>query len=101
MHGWSGEVSSGRWAKADVTLEEEDLRRLLRAHDLADAEDLLTTTEAYRLLEGEAERLILLKLVMRHGLPIDDAKKTADTISAHAETIYTALRTRRSDADPR
>lgn len=63
-HGWSGEVSTNRWAKFDITLEEEDLRRILgEAYETRN----LSTSVAYQLLELEAERLVLAKLVARYG----------------------------------
>jgi hypothetical protein len=34
--GWSGEIAPNQWAKVDLELEEEDLRRLLAAAGLPD-----------------------------------------------------------------
>lgn len=84
--GWSGQVSANpdRWAKVDVELEEEDLRRLL--HGLyagpADLDQFLKacpTGLVFALLEAEAEILVMIKLMARHGYPADEgrAKLTA------------------------
>lgn len=61
--GWSGEVDHNKWAKFDITLDEEDLRRLVGD----DMRRTIDTTTAYRLLELEAERLVMAKLVSRYG----------------------------------
>jgi len=76
-HGWSGEVQPNVWAKIDITLEEEDLRRILGPgyRDLPG----LTTAVAYQLLELECERLVMAKLVTRHGYnPVEGAAKIGE-----------------------
>lgn len=88
--GWSGQVSANpdRWAKYDVTLEEEDLRRLLNraikdprvlSDYLAHA---LTTGLAGLLLETEAEILVYRKLVASYGYPQADGKIKLDELTA-------------------
>lgn len=66
--GWSGEVQPNRWAKISVELDEDDLGRILREADLMPSGPTqVPLMSAYTLLELEAERLILLKLIVRHG----------------------------------
>ncbi len=79
--GWSGETASNRWAKFDIELDETDLGRLLREHDIAPPE-ALSTVDAYRLLEAEAERLVRVKLAQRYGMRDDDG-----FLSEYRETI--------------
>ena len=66
--GWSGEIAPNVWAKADVELEEDDLRRLA-AEVKIPLDDLprLPVTFVYRLLEVQAEILLISKLIARYG----------------------------------
>lgn len=73
--GWSGEVESNRWAKITVELDEGDLGRILREAGISAPADQLPVMPAYSLLEVEAERLILMKLVVRHGYPKEQGGK--------------------------
>lgn len=65
--GWSGEVEPNRWAKIAVELDEDDLARMLREGDLHVSVGDVPLMTAYALLEAEAERMILCKLIVRHG----------------------------------
>jgi hypothetical protein len=76
--GWSGEIRPSVWAKFDVELDEEDLRRILMAHPRYDAGVAVSLPVAYKLLELEAERLVTLKLAHRYGY---DAEAAAETIT--------------------
>lgn len=71
--GWSGQVARDpdRWAKFDIELEEDDLRRMLLAGRVPEgiATKLITTTTAFQLMELEAEILIYVKLIARYGYP--------------------------------
>ncbi len=83
--GWSGEVAPGRWAKFDITLDEEDLRRLLGPgyKDLK----MLTPAVAYTILELEAERLVIAKLVNRYGMDRDEGAQTIATLEAQRHQV--------------
>ncbi len=90
--GWSGEVSSNRWAKFDVELEEDDLRRILTNDKLdPSTADKLSTTQAYRLLEIEAERLVLLKLVRRYGYSSAEARQQLSDLLTEFDEILKPL----------
>lgn len=65
-HGWSGEIKPNVWGKAQIELEEEDLRRLLLQNGLP-ADFPISVAHAYQLLEVEAERLLTAKLISRYG----------------------------------
>lgn len=94
-HGWSGETSSNRWAKFDLELEEEDLRRLLTSKDLpASTVDTLSLNQAFRLLEIEAERLVLVKLAARFGYDPAEARSQIKELAAESDTILAPLRER-------
>ncbi len=69
--GWSGEVDPNKWAKITVELDEGDLGRILRQAGLNVQAERLPVITAYSLLEVEAEKLILMKLIIRHGYPQD------------------------------
>lgn len=83
--GWSGEVAPGRWAKFDITLQEEDLRRLLGS----DYKELkaLTPAVAYTILELEAERLVIAKLVNRYGMDRDEGAQSIATLEAQRNQV--------------
>jgi hypothetical protein len=62
-------VASNRWAKYDVELEEDDLRRILLG---AKVEPSVVPVEAaYWLLDIEAELSLTRKLISRHGYQAD------------------------------
>jgi hypothetical protein len=83
-HGWSGEVAPNRWAKFDITLEEEDLRRLVGA---GPGTLTLTTTLAYQLLEAEAERLVFDKLIRRYGYDRGDGMQKIHDLTLRLTTL--------------
>lgn len=74
--GWSGEYKPNRWGKFSVELDEEDLRRILMEHQPADLVEQTSKTIpvllAYRLLEIEAERLVVRKLCTRYEFDADE-----------------------------
>lgn len=76
--GWSGQVSStpDRWAKFDIELEEDDLRRLLAALPGYPAATMciLPTGVVFHLLEIEAEILVYTKLMLSYGYPAAEAQ---------------------------
>lgn len=66
--GWSGEVSPNQWAKVDVTLDEDDLRRILLTAGLEEVDPAnLPVYLVFQILDAEAERLVVAKLVTTHG----------------------------------
>lgn len=85
--GWSGEVDHNKWAKFDITLEEEDLRRLIGN----EAKDHIDTTTAYRLLELEAERLVMAKLVSRYGYDPVEGKEILTSLRKQIESLVGSL----------
>lgn len=74
MQGWSGEVQPNRWAKVDVTLSEVDLSRILAGAGIELPADRLPLSLAWQLLEAEAERFVLAKLIRSHGYPGEQGK---------------------------
>lgn len=95
-HGWSGEIATNRWVKLKVELDENDLIRLLREAGLS-SETQLRTVDAFRLLDAEAERLLLAKMIERYGYPEEQGRQQiADLLSAKKNVIdrlnYEAIR---------
>jgi hypothetical protein len=71
--GWSGETEPNTWQKVDIELEEQDLLRMMQQNDLpAGIQDRLPTKVCYRLLQNEAEMMLLDKL-QTVGYPPDKA----------------------------
>lgn len=73
MQGWSGEINN-KWAKVDVTLSEVDLARVLIGAGIEIAPERVPLTIAWQILDAEAERFILAKLIRSHGYPADKGK---------------------------
>ncbi len=73
--GWSGEIEPNKWAKVDVEVDEQDLGRMLREAGIEVPLDRVPLLTAYSLLEAEAERLVLLKLMIRLGYPQEQGSK--------------------------
>ncbi len=95
--GWSGEVAPGRWAKFDITLEEEDLFRLIanafgEDFDTDRLLDEIPVSQAYQILEIEAEILVLSKLVVRYGMSGDQAVPQIDALRKQQNAILGQLR---------
>lgn len=63
--GWSGEMANQSWRKADVDCDESDLLRLSVEHGFDTAK--LTVAQAYKLLEAEANQLLIAQLITRFG----------------------------------
>ncbi len=91
MQGWSGETATNRWAKVDVTVEEEDLRRILHTAGLP-VDQQLSTADAFKLLAGEAERLVLVKLMVSYGYPVTEAQQKIAAITATADRVLAHYR---------
>ena len=73
MIGWTGETEPNRWRKIEVTLDETDLLRMLKENDLFS--DGLTTVDVFKLLEIEANRLVLSEIATRfNGMTGDQYK---------------------------
>jgi hypothetical protein len=60
--GFSEELQSCKWAKAEVELDEEDLLSLLLEHGQS-VEDL-TVSQKYGILSAETERLAVVEYIM-------------------------------------
>lgn len=86
--GWSGEVKPNQWAKVSVELDEDDFRRLIREAGLLDFIQSVPLMTVYSLLELEAERLILIKLMVRHGY---DHETGAKELAAMETAMFAVL----------
>lgn len=94
MLGWSGETENNVWRKADVTLNEEDLYRLLREADVPEfMQTKLTTGVAHMLLDTEAEILLTTKLCSL-GYPEETAAQRIDKLTQRKQIVLDELRKR-------
>lgn len=86
--GWSGETNSNTWQKADVSLAQEDLLRLLAENNLPpELAERLPTRVLFQLLQNECEFLLLNKL-KSYGYPTEQAAaKQADLMQSTGEII--------------
>lgn len=89
--GWSGQVSRDpdRWAKFDIELEEQDLRRVLAGAALESRE--VNTAKAFQLLELEAEILIYVKLISRYGFPQTEGSQKIAELKNQKQAILDFL----------
>lgn len=91
--GWSGETEPNKWAKVDVELEEEDLRRMVMSHGIdVSVLDRVPVPLIYALLETEAESNLLLRLARQHGYPKDKAKERLSELDKTRDGIITGLK---------
>jgi hypothetical protein len=88
--GWSGETSPNVWQKISVELEEEDLRRLVVDAGIDPA--ALPTEAAFQLLEIEAERLVIAKLVGRFGMTVADGAQRVAALGQQRTQLLDMLR---------
>jgi len=89
-HGWSGEYKSNQWGKFDVDLDESDVHRLLHEAGLADA--AVTTTEAFLLLNSEAQRLLISGMMARYDYPRTDGLRDIEKFGQHRDGILATIR---------
>jgi hypothetical protein len=87
--GWSGEVEANRWAKVSVELDETDLLRLINEADgHSTYVDETPTAAVFKLLDGEAERLVLYKLMTAHGYPAEKGTaRIREILTQRAELV--------------
>jgi len=91
--GWSGEVQPNVWAKIDVELDDDDLRRLLHAAGLPGVAPADVPTEvAFQLLDNEGERFVLAKLMTRYGMAEEQGRPRMVELNASKVRALDRLR---------
>lgn len=90
--GWSGEVETNKWAKISVDLDDGDLARLLREAQLDVDPAMLPVVTAYGLLEAEAERLVLMKLMVRHNYPREQGLPELAELEQTKNSLFDLIR---------
>ncbi len=92
------ETASGRYEKIDLTLDEDDLARLVSTHLSGVRPDQLTLHEAWQLLEHEAEYLLSVELMIRLGHDVPGNQKRITEIgSAQDKNLHTLREKYRRD----
>jgi hypothetical protein len=90
--GWSGETDTNTWHKVDIELEQEDMLRLFREHDLqVELNERLPTKVCFQLLQNEAEMLLLRKLITL-GYPVAKANARIAVALGSTHEIVTAIK---------
>lgn len=96
--GWSGETSNNVWQKMDVELEQEDLLRIFREHELPETlHERLPTKVCFQLLQNEAEALLLNKLKLM-GYPIEKANARMAVLIGSTGEIIDAIKSQLTPA---
>jgi hypothetical protein len=97
--GWSGEVAPSRWAKFDIELEEEDLRRLLVPVFAPQPPPTQVPVDlSFRVLEIEAEILVMTKLVARYGYPREEGKTKVIDLQRLRDRLLQSFKKEATDA---
>lgn len=92
--GWSGETESNVWQKVDVELEQDDMVRLFREHDLPDGlHERLPTKVCFQLVQNEAEMCLLTKL-KGIGYPPDRANARLAVLLGSTNEIVSTIKQR-------
>lgn len=74
-HGWSGEYAPNTWGKVDVYLDETDLLRILAENNIGLRPEQAPLVVTFKLLDAEAQRLLLAILVNRYRYSVEDGKR--------------------------
>lgn len=91
--GWSGEIARNRWAKTDITLDEYDLARMIYHAGIDVGElQLVPPGLLYRLLDVEAERLLMTKLVTRYGDDPSEGRARIEECNRDKELLLDRIR---------
>lgn len=85
---WSGEMANQSWRKADVDCDESDLLRL--GFEYGFDAHRLTNSQAYKLLEAEANRLLLAQLITRFGTQFSGPEYQAE-FKGYQESLMRAV----------
>ncbi len=92
MLGWSGEVESNVWRKADITMDEGDLIRLLRDADLPEEiAPKLSLQVAHLLLDTQVEMALTYKL-RSFGYPAEVADARMNVLKGQQQTLISGIR---------
>ncbi len=90
--GWSGEVEPNRWAKFDIEVDEIDLIRILvEAGIPVEVGVDLPTATVFQILENEAERLVLVKLITRYNYPQAEGAAKVQKLAATRHQLLEAV----------
>ncbi len=93
-HGWSGEYRANQWGKADVSCDEEDLYRLLHECGIDADNTVVTSTEAFLLLNNETLRLLLVTMAERYDYPPDRARQEITDATTRRDAILNKIKLR-------
>jgi hypothetical protein len=91
---WTGELATGHYSKLDITLDEEDLQRLLAELLPGVPPASLTVTEAWLLLEQEAELLLAMEQTVRLHHNVEGNGKLIAQLHDERNVLLTRLRAR-------
>jgi len=86
------ETATNRFEKIDLTLDEEDLDRLLSHHLPGVKSSELTLHEAWQLLEHEAEYLLSVELLIRLRNSKEENQKLISEIGSAQDKLLNNLR---------
>lgn len=96
-HGWSGEYASNKWGKYDVTVDDEDLWRLLTENGLDEIHEealRLTTVETFILLDAEAQRFLLAGMIAKYGYPAEAGTEEMNRLTGRRDAVIASIKAR-------
>lgn len=90
--GWTGETEPNQWNKADVTVDEGDLDRLLAEAGVPGGlGGKLPTRLVFQLLQNEAEMLLMTRL-MGQGYPAEKARARFEMVDGVNKNIMAEIK---------
>lgn len=92
--GWTGEINSSTFVKLNIILDNDDLSRLVQERLPGFDSQALSVTEAWRLLEVQAELLLTIARTGRCGT---DERDRITSLTADRARILETIKTKYSE----
>lgn len=99
--GNSVEMADGSWRKQDITLDEDDLFRLLEEANCDVGQTNISSQEAFQILEAEAQRLLLAMMITRYSTMMRSSENIAqvEAYKTQRDSLLNALRKKAEPVD--
>lgn len=88
--GWSAEVATGVWDKADIELDEQDFVQL--CHELGIHDLHITLDQKFELMENEAKRFVAAYVAIGHPDLRSDARSRIATLQERRSNLIQKIK---------
>lgn len=92
--GWSGEIESNVWRKADIALDEADLARMLREAEIDPTTAYKLPNALVHVLLDNAGEILLTRKLMQLGYPAEPGNERVSTLETRNEALLDELKAR-------